>query len=417
MADIPTHRQETLRLAALDPAGSGREQKVTLWPADRIPVVVRLTDGRSFVALADELRWAVKNLFVNAFDVRASAHLPVPEDSMTLPDETLITFRGPGGWQNVLVCEDVVGSLELHAARPLWVGLWVHRDFLRGQVLREGQTEVVFELDPEALLGRLATVRLRVVDPTGAPVEGARVTLKADTSAHRRDDLSEVATDREGRVELVHVIPGTHELTIVHEGSQAQRRMQFWKGETDLGDFVLAGGPGVRVRVVDAEGEPVQAFVEVAPYGLGRYAESLYPPNLHRATGEDGVYLLPVPDQASIVRARPIRFEHGFSMQPEVGTANYDLDPHNLPAELVLLAQDPVRVLVDPLEPWAAGHRIEVFDALRLVIDAPLVEPGEDLHLDLIPGNYTLRRYDERSLHLGDLAITVDAATRSVGAP
>ena len=73
---------------------------------------------------------------------------------------------------------------------------------------------MAFELDLADLDERLARVTARVVDrDSGAGVPEARATLKADTSAHRRNDLQDASPDAEGRLSFTRVIPGKHELT------------------------------------------------------------------------------------------------------------------------------------------------------------------------------------------------------------
>jgi hypothetical protein len=413
-----THRPRALDFSVDQPDSISLTERVTLWPEGWIPVVVRTYDGRPFRELAADIGWESKRLFVNAFELRVSSVLAVSGDSLPPIEPGLATWRPAPGWQAVELPGSIAGSLELHSAPPLWVGLWVHGRVHEGRVLKPGDTQIVFGVDLAALEAGMASVTCKVVDrDSRAPVTDVSATIKADISAHRRHDLSKQAADSEGTLHFKRVIPGRHELTILREGQIVQRRFELATGEAlDLGEVEIGSGPGLPVRVVDDEGKPMRAWVELGPFEKGRHVEELYHPNLHRTTDSNGLYELPVPDRLSVLRVRPL-FKKGTTRgNPPVSSRNYLIDPDQLPAELVVIALEPADLRVEPRTTWVEGQHVTYEDEHGLVID---MAPGEStgrLDVDLVPGDYTARRWDG-SRQLGVLAVDVSAGQRVVPCP
>ena len=381
--------------------------RATLWPAGWIPVVVRTPDGRPFIALAEEAGQEPKRFFWQAFEVR-TARESVSTAEPTDP-EPVATFRPAPGYQVVEIADGIAGSLQELAPRPWYAGLWVHGVFLADQLVGPDAQEVVFELDRTALEGRLARVRLAVRErDADRPVLDARATLKADTSAHRRRDLSDVASDPDGGIVFERVVPGDHQLTVQRGDNLLQRRLTVAPGEdVDLGLVQLGCEPGVPLLVVDGEGRGRMAFVEIAPYERGMEVDELYPPSLHRVTDGQGRYVLPVPDRVSIVRARPFTDPR---QHPPLGTRNVLLDPDLLPPEIRLVAEPPVSVRFEPSLPLRADEQLSIEDDLGLLI-ARVGRGGGDV--ELVPGPYRVRRGTEATT----VEVAVRADTRVVRCP
>jgi hypothetical protein len=53
----------------------------------------------------------------------------------------------------------------------------VRTELLQGQRIEPGQRELVFTVDPDDVLRRLGTVRMRLLDAAGAPLAGMRPSL------------------------------------------------------------------------------------------------------------------------------------------------------------------------------------------------------------------------------------------------
>ena len=401
------HRPQVLDLTEVS-----HEERVTLWPTGWISVVLRTPDGRPFVELAEDLGWEPKRLFVHAFDVRASHGAPT---ATTPHDDALARWRPVPGYQSYALPGGVAGSLELGATPPFWVGLWIHGALHDAQVLQAGATEVVFEVDAAAMLAGTSTVTARVVDrDSDAPAVDAVATLKADVSAHRRKAFADVAPDADGGLVFAGAVPGVYDLTVTRGANLVQREVTVVSGEDlDLGTLAIGDGPGIPLRIVDAAGEPVPAWVEIAPYQAGADVEELYPPNLHRYS-RDGTWTLPAPERPSIVRVRVEEEMSGLSHSyAHIRSANHLLDPAALPAELVIEVLDRVVFRVELGTPWEEGDRLTIEDAHGLVVEDLEDAPSG---LRLLVGEYTARRWRGDVL-LGTLAFDVTAETVRVTLP
>ena len=427
------HLAEELALTDANDMDKGREafvHRATLWPSDWIPVIVRTRDGKSFASLAREAGYEPKRFFVDAFYVHAS-HDPLSRELMGGPppptDENVGVFRPPPKYQQVELGRSVAGSLELLAPRPLWVGLWIHGVFFESRLLRANEAQLVFEIEPNDLEARFATVSLRLVDRrTGRPVDEAQATLKANTSAHRRHDLQSVSPGRDGRLVFQRVMPGRHELTVHRDGHVVQRRLVLSPGEElELGDIEIGSGPGIDLVVVDAQGRPVKAWLELAPYEPGRTTRELYHPNLHRSTDDRGRYQLPIPDSVSILRARPLdhytsgrrgQTRQRYGGTPEVETANILIDPEKPPRELRVVARERVEVRFAPITPWSDDHHLTVVDELGLIVERVAGRTAEGLKTELVAGAYRVVRWNGEE-ELGAVDVVIERSRPEVLAP
>jgi hypothetical protein len=418
-----THREQEFDLRSVEGAEDVREgravfgERLVLWPEGWVAVVVRTLDGRAFEELARELELEPANLFVGAFEARAIRPIPGPDAWASVEIPPLAIFHKPPTYQAWKMPGSSVGTLQLLEAPPMWVGLAVHGRPVGWEPLQLGATEVAFHIDARAFEQAFACVKLRVVDGAGAPIPRARCTLKPDTSAHRRGDLADLASDAEGRITFARVMPGRAELSVLFEEALHQELLELEPGQVlDLGDVTLTAGAAVPLRVIDAEGRPVTAWIEIAPFREGQRVDQLYPPNLHRLTGGDGEYRLPMPSSVSIVRARcavPPRMLPTDDQSP-----NVLLDPAAPPSEpLVLVVREPVKVVFEM--PPGDGFELAVVDELGvLVVAAPYRRTEEGLPAEeLVPGNYTARLLDEVGAQIGETAFTVVDAPQRVRLP
>jgi 5-hydroxyisourate hydrolase-like protein (transthyretin family) len=310
-------------------------------------------------------------------------------------DKDLARFHPPPEYKSWELTKSCVGSLELVHPPPMWVGLDLFGQPLGWELLAPGAHEIAFRIDRAALEVRFARVSVRVVDATShAPVANARVTLRADLSAHRRADLTNVPSGDDGRVELANVVPGRYELSVARGDSQFQRMIQIERAEhRDLGDIALGESRALEVEVVNERGEPATAWVEIGPYERGARSGDLYPAMMRHHADQRGHGKLPMPSDRAILRAA---IEDGRSNGPRnvqevhgVRSANALLDPHALPAlPLRLTLHTPVKVQVATSRSNVA--RIEVLDELDLVV-ARSVRQEKKLEAELVPGRYRAR--------------------------
>lgn len=389
------HVPQTFQLRADQPEAT---ERLYLWPEGWIAVVVRDERGRPFTALASDLGLEPKRWFVGAFGARTRRAPPTPGDDAADADPPS-RFEPPRAWQEYELPGSVVGGLRRFDPAPHWVGLEVFGLPLAWEHLPAGAERITFTLRQADLDARFAWLGLRVVEPGSSPIPDARVTLKADTSAHRRREQSKVATDSDGRVEFERVVPGDYELLTETDHAMDQRRLTLAAGERhDLGDIVLSSGVPIRVRVVDEQAQPCMAWIEVAPFVAGGRADELYPPNLHRHTQPDGTYLLQLPAAPTLVRAT--------GLDPATWHANGEhsrnvvVDPARAPQGELELVLPRARVLtVTSGDPLAAS--VELVDETGIVVAARPLSEQSGATLRVAPGRYSARLLDGRGLELG----------------
>ena len=404
------HRQQFVDLSHPEQATANDhgepviETKLVLWPAQWIAVVVETTGARPLSALATDLGYEPMTLFVGAFQVHtqigaprdASAQSSAEASETQRGDSALARFRPTPDYKSWELAKSCVGSLELVHAAPMWVELELFGKPVGWESLQPGAREIVFRIDRSALEERFARVTARIVDPKDhAPVASALVTLRADTSAHRRTDLTNVPSNAEGRVALERVVPGRYELTVSRGESQHQEMIELGIGERrDLGDIELGESHGIDVLVVDEDGNPMQAHLEIGSYKTRIASASIYPPSLRYQSKADGKGHLPMPSERAIVRATvEVNRDNGSYASQEVHgvrSANVLIDPRSPPSSPIRLTlMQPVNVHVVMRRTDLA--RIEILDALDVIVARSVRDTEKILDADLVPGRYRAR--------------------------
>ena len=159
--------------------------------------------------------------------------------------------QAPHGW---------VGSLELDGQEQVHVSLVLGDRVLGTELIDPGAEEVVFVVDPQKLIALGAVVTLRVVRATdGTPIEGAMVQLNGASFW-----TPGKPTDAGGRIEFADYEPGSYRLIVQSEGlASARRDVELEVAQRlDLGTLELGRATSIGGRVVDAEGQPIQATIE-----------------------------------------------------------------------------------------------------------------------------------------------------------
>jgi hypothetical protein len=405
------HRDQFLDFTGADDAYTKKnrgeavfEKKLVCWPADWIQVIVEATDGRPLSALAKDLGYEPRRLFVDAFQVHTQLATPRGASTQSSADaletqrgeSALARFHAPPDYKSFEITKSCVGSLELLHAPPMWVELGMFGKPIGWESLQIGAREVVFRIDRKALDDRLARLTARVVDvKSHNPVSNALVTLRADISAHRRSDLGKQPTGNDGRIELTHIVPGRYEFTVVRGETQHQEMISLAAGEQrDMGDIALADGQGIDVFVADETGRPMQAWLEIGPYRKEVRSSEIYPASIGNGTGPDGRGRLPMPSDAAIVRAA---IEPGRSTGPRssqeirgMRTANVLLDPRSPPTgPLKLTIRQPVKVKL--VTHRTDDLRIEIEDEIDVLVARSTNDTDKHLDAELVPGRYRAR--------------------------
>jgi hypothetical protein len=234
-------------------------------------VAVTLPRTRFDITLPDRWLLQVNAVTADGSPLLATAYKTTPETGMGLnlsacafrepltgdlpPSELrefhagLGTFRTDEVFDNAAkLPKQAVGVLTLPPGNAVSVALMLRNVVISQQTATPGQAELTFTLTVEALLKKTATVKLRVVDQTGAPIVGARVALNdAQTGGGGQP------TDAEGRVTLRHLRPGRLGLAVWQKGLAAPPiRLDLLAGaDLDLGDLVMRETIPVEVSFAD----------------------------------------------------------------------------------------------------------------------------------------------------------------------
>ncbi|TAJ17629.1 MAG: carboxypeptidase regulatory-like domain-containing protein [Planctomycetota bacterium] len=424
------HREQYLELgraAAADRSGAAEVvcvERLMLWPANWVAVVVETVDGRPLAEVAERWGHDPAALFVGAFELRARLEPPreagAPRAAARAADDpTLARFHLPRGYRSWELQQHCVGSLEVIHPPPLWIGLDVLGAPAGWELLQPGATELRFRVEPAALEQRLARVCLRIVDAdSSAPVDRARVTLRADRTAHRRTDLTDRESNRDGRVVFADLVPGRYELTVTRGESQLQQSIELAASEQrDLGDLAVGEAVGVEVLVLAADGRPVIAYVEIGAYEQHRRSGELFPRLLQHRTDARGRVRVPRPGQRAIVRAtRESGRSDGVGSAQELGgsrSPNVLLDPAAPQQEpLRLELHDPLAVEITTRR--AGGACIEVLDALDVVVARSARFDVHEIEVELVPGHYRARCVTPNGARGSEWPFVVDRARQCV---
>ncbi len=245
------------------------------------------------------------------------------------------TFRGNDGLdRGATLPKQTLGVLTLPPGQPLHIVLLLRNYVVAQMPAAPGQEEITFTLGLDAVIGKLATVRVRLIDAAGAPVTDASVALNdAQTGGGGRK------VDAEGRVTLERLTPGRLDLEISHATLRAPRaRIDVAPGaDLDLGDIVLAPGVPVAFDLTNFEGKGFVWFYSLDPLRPGWTSSaghvavengkaqtfSLHPGRYGMyATGQGGVALLEV--DVHQAPPAPIRFDlrRGAALRIEYSVAS-----------------------------------------------------------------------------------------------
>ncbi|MDO8348930.1 MAG: carboxypeptidase regulatory-like domain-containing protein [Planctomycetota bacterium] len=223
--------------------------------------------------------------------------------------------------------KQTIGVLALPTAPSVSVCLLLRNAVVAQMPATPGQTEITFTLAVDAVLGKTSTVRMRIVDASGAPVAGARVALdEPSTSSGGKP------ADAEGRFVAKNLKPGRVRLRVSHKEQHGPpAEIDIPPGhDLDLGDVVLQ--PSVVVELAldnfDGKGSVRTIWLDSPPQAGWSATESyhsaqngasqkvaLFPGrNVMVASAPAGVAIVEVDTRA--LPAQPIRFalQRGGSM-------------------------------------------------------------------------------------------------------
>lgn len=206
------------------------------------------------------------------------------------------------------------GVLELDEPPPVHATLLLRHMVLASQRIDPGQTELRFRVDPEAILGRLAKVRVRLLGPNG-PIDKGTVRL-----ATAQGGGSVGKSDEQGVAVVDKVLPGLTSVDI--HAKDCEPFTTHWTippdGEHDLGEIVLTGAVQVPGKVLDQHGSPVRASVEWTALDLWQPPHPRIDRRSTTADG-DGHFTLPAGRRRYTVRAQTDDLRVGFAIVDTTG--------------------------------------------------------------------------------------------------
>lgn len=347
--------------------GEVLEKEIVLFAPDWLALIVAAESGASLDALARSSRQETASIL--AAGIRAAvAYSPPRGDDLAEGTPLDITpgiplvFEGLRGVQGIR--NHLVGVLHLPEPPPCWIGLAFGESFVGWQAVPLRTRSVRFVLDEELVRAAFARVTVRVVDAaSGAPLEEAMVSLRDPSGDRRREDVSEVHPDAEGRVVFERVLAGEYDL-VAQRGALSfdMLRVSVRAGEDlDAGTLVLADGPTLRLLVVDEEDRSAEAVVHVVPLIPGRLLDPLASPLFETADGGEGT--LPRPGRPVLLWAR--------SFDPGPRRSHWEslvlFDPALEGDEFTLVLHPLHEVEWVPSSPMGAGARFVVEDELGML--------------------------------------------------
>ena len=275
--------------------------------------------------LLDKVREQARNLRrrgITACAFRAPLPGDLPPSNLAEVSAGLGPFRGgdlfPAAGKKALP-KQTIGILTLPADEPVHVALLMRNHVVAQLPATPGQAEVTFTIAADAFLAQMATVRVRLVDRSGAPVIKARVSLNdAQTGG------GGVQTGEDGRATLRYLKPGRLDLEIGHRRLRAPPlQVDVTAGaDLDLGDVIML--PPIRVELAmdnfGGKGSVRLNWLGTPPTGMtfdDRYVSnesgtsrslSLYPGRYGMlASAPNGVTIVEV--DLRMAPAAPIRFD------------------------------------------------------------------------------------------------------------
>lgn len=278
------------------------------------------------------------------------------------------------------------GQLEMPERRAAHVAAVFKEVVLATAPLPVGQEELTLTIDPAIVLGRMATLRVQIVDRDGKPLAAAKVGVN-DAQSWRQP----TAVDADGRLEQTELLPGEFRLSVSCEGYAAPScSIVLAPGAvTDLGALVLLPQRSLRIEVQDApEGDALRG--SLLPLGAMPHA-SLQPDAMSLGV-RAGVATVSVADgryRLVLSGAGGARVEFDtrtlgdqplvVKLQPE---GAIDFDPSGLdgPTRVVLRAADGVAVL-DRWVTWRTRWQQPVLPGAYTLSVQPLVGAAREQQL------------------------------------
>lgn len=308
-----------------------------------------------------------------------------------------------------LLAQGYAGELRLHRAPPAYASLLLRTTLLQSQRIEPGQQELVFTIEAKDVLAKHGSVRMRLLDASGAPIPGLRPSVRTAQGGGAYGKSGD-----DGAVVIENVVPGMGilELMTGAERESLFRHVRVPAGGTvDLGDITLGAGEKIVGTVLGADGKPVNgASIQWTELDSRTFAQPLVSNRSAAADAEGKFQLWGCGRHRYAVRA---------SVQGGgLGVATVDAR-NGAPPDLRITLGTPMKVALRVNVPPTEGFVVTVLASDRSPIAvATIAAEYRPSSLSLLPGSYTVEIHDMRSDRLArSFALTVGSEPLTIDVP
>ncbi|MFT4843807.1 MAG: hypothetical protein ACI8UD_002927 [Planctomycetota bacterium] len=259
-----------------------------------VKVLLKTPTGQSFHDTLTELLKANPSLrhvdWSDGVQVIALGHeIPaeLPPTQLSATPITIATWKPANGNRRGPSTEQLAaryaGVLEIPERRACFTAVVLKEIVLARAPLEPEQTELELTIDPAQMFAQLATLRLKVVDPSGSPLPTAKIGVN-DRQSYRQP----TAVDADGQFEQSNLLPGSYKLSVRCKGyAIAPYTIALRSGvTTDIGTLTMQPTRELRIRPVGAADI---SKVRGSLVALGRSPHTSLKPSALRLTVRDGL--------------------------------------------------------------------------------------------------------------------------------
>ncbi|HZN38252.1 MAG TPA: hypothetical protein VFD82_05580 [Planctomycetota bacterium] len=267
---------------------------------------------------------------------------------------------------------ETLGVLTLPPDQAVHVALLLGGTLIAQQPAAPGQEKVEFVLAADAIGGKTSTVTFRCLDPNGAPVAGARVSM---SSGSGMSSGPKMVTDAEGRYTATKVLPGRFSFSVWHK----ELRMPPLETEiapgavVDLGDHTMQRGVELEISFAGSGGAGSASM-----YWLDAPRDSRWRSTDHRFSEQTGPTA-----KTSLFPGRYALLARGKS-----GVALLELDTNAMPPQPLRLPWTAPASLRVQNQGVATFVQFEIANARGLPVYRGEAGNRGDYDIPLPPGDY-----------------------------
>jgi len=395
--------------------GTGEEvENYKLWPKGWIVVRVNTTEHEPYGALAQKLGMEVEDVFEGGFRVWRASSPPADLDNMPaiapLARGGELSLVSPHYDGNVNANE--VARVRRSENGPTWIALAFHSHFFGWAELPSGIDAVDYEMALENVIAQLGSLTFCVVDSQSeAAIVDAEAHLDAETSGLRRKDTDNLAIDPNGCFTAKPLLPGEYDLAITapNRGEHRQRVLIGPGQRLDLGEIELDFAAPLEIHVVDENGQPVLAVIQIGPWRPGERVGDCITPRAW-TTDRGGVEQVPTPTVKSVVRVCRLHFGEGTQPRIEQERSAFALfDPASRETRLDIALPKYFTCELDPPTSDVAISQVRIFSSFELELARHGIRRGS-ISFELPTGDYRAQLLDAAGAEIASYEFHVPAS-------